>query len=221
MTIYVIDGDEAVRRSLQRLFPLAGLPCRVFDSPAQFLSQDRHDPVACVLLDLDLPEAASLEAEARLYQLPVVCVGAGIRVARVASAMRRGALDFLAKPFQPEELLRVVEEGLAVARRRFDVRQAESEWQQRYDSLSQRERQVCHLVAAGLLNREIGSLLDVTVKTVKVHRGRAMGKLQADSVPELVHMLERVHSVNGTPVSEPLHPFPAPVPRQVDVRRTA
>ena len=202
-TIFIVDDDAAVRRGLQRLLKSVGLRTRAFSNAREFLAQAATCPHGCVLLDVRMPGPDGLEAQRVLAEeeiaLPIIFITGHGDIPMSVEAMKRGAVDFLTKPFEDETLLRAIDRAL------------ESDWaqrkrsaqinaiQERINTLTPRERHVVELVVAGLLNKQIGSRLCTTENTVKVHRGRVMRKLQAGSLAELVRMAERVGiGVEGT-----------------------
>jgi FixJ family two-component response regulator len=191
--VYVIDDDASVRKALSRLIRSVGLPVETFPSAVAFLAHERPDRPACLVLDLRLPGPSGLDLQASLEAdppvLPIVFISGHGTVPTTVRAMKGGAVDFLQKPFRDQELLDAV--GRALDRsREARVRQAEqSAIRRRLDLLTPREREVLELVVSGMLNKHIAARLGAAEKTVKVHRGRVMHKMQAGSVAELVGMM--------------------------------
>jgi FixJ family two-component response regulator len=196
--VFVVDDDAAVRRAVVRLLSSAGHAAESFASAAEFLARPPHAGPGCLVLDLQLPGMDGLELQERLLaagqDLAIVFVTGHGDIPSSVRAMRGGAVDFLAKPFTDAALLDAV--ALAHERERASHRQrAEArELRRRFATLTRRERDVLELVVHGLLNKQIASRLGCAEKTVKAHRARARGKMGADSVPDLVRMLQVVHA---------------------------
>ena len=191
----MIDDDPQVRSSLKFLFEAFGLDVEIFPSAKAYLDRPLYDGPACVVLDLRMPELNGLEVQERLTRagasIPIVFLSGRGDVASTAKAMREGAVDFLEKPVDDSQLLDAVSRALArdaEARRR---RREQSESAARLSRLTARELQVIDLVARGLLNKQIAFELGISEETVKVHRGHAMRKLEVDSVPSLLRLLDR------------------------------
>jgi RNA polymerase sigma factor (sigma-70 family) len=200
--VYVIDDDESVCRALGRLIRSVGLDVETFASARAFLERKPADRPACLVLDVRLPGASGLDLQASLGRaqeaMPIIFITGHGSVPMSVRAMKGGALDFLQKPFQDQELLDAVQRALARSR---VVRVEESERaavERRLATLTPRERQVLRLVVRGMLNKQIAAELGAAEKTVKVHRGRVMKKMQADSVAEIVRMVQKV-GLEGTP----------------------
>jgi FixJ family two-component response regulator len=198
--VIVVDDDAAVLRALERLFRAAGLAVQTFTSAADFFEQVRHDMPSCAVLDLMLPELTGLEIQERLIamgeDLPLVFLSGRGDVPAAASAMRRGAVDFLVKPTEEAALMGAVMRALtrdveSQSRRRLEIMARE-----RFARLTGREKQVCQLVAEGWLNKQIAAALGTAEKTIKQHRGRVMRKLEVQSVAALVRLLSHVPELN-------------------------
>jgi FixJ family two-component response regulator len=195
-TVFVVDDDPSLRTAVSRLIGSVGLPVRTFGSADEFL--DHVDPSlpGCVVLDVRMPGASGLELQDRLvangYSLPVIFVSAHADVALTVRAMRAGALQVFTKPFDDQALLDAIHEALLIDRqRRLDEIEVR-ELQERFSTLTVREREVMRLVVTGMLNKEIASALGTTEKTVKAHRGQVVHKMRAHSVPDLVRMADRL-----------------------------
>jgi len=202
-TIAIIDDDDSVRRALARLLTVSGYVTRTFASAAEFLSerQDAESAPNCLLIDVRLPEISGLELQAVLNSAGtaagiVFMTGHG-DVQTGVKAMKSGAVDFLLKPFTDDELLDAVYRALVRnANLRLDRREV-GELERRARRLTRREKEVCSLVVAGRLNKQIASELGTSEKTVKVHRSRVMAKMQAASLAELVRSVERLTRAHG------------------------
>jgi FixJ family two-component response regulator len=194
--VYVVDDDEPMRKALARLIRSAGLDVEVFPSAEAFLQREVTDRPCCLVLDVRLPGPSGLDLQAHLGRaqrtMPIIFITGHGTVPASVRAMKEGALDFLEKPFDDRELLANVSRALARSR---DAHATDAECnalQRRRDSLTPRERQVLHLVVTGMLNKQIAAELGAAEKTIKVHRGRVMRKMQADSVAELVRMVQKL-----------------------------
>jgi FixJ family two-component response regulator len=193
-TVYVVDDDEGFLRSMNRLLRAAGYDVRTFPSAREFLAAHRASAPSCLLLDLRMPGVSGLDLQAQLAasgnDLPIVFLSGHAEFHAGVRAMKAGAIDFLAKPFTEAELLSAVASGLERDQRAGSARAAREEALARVGRLTPRERQVCELVATGLLNKQIAAQLGTAEKTVKCHRGRVMEKLQVRSVAELVRLVD-------------------------------
>ena len=193
-TVFLVDDDAAVLKALERVMRSAGLEPRAFASADAFLDAFQPNVAGCIVLDISMPGRDGLALQEALAErgseLPVIFLTAHGDVPRSVRAMKRGAADFLAKPVDDEVLLGAVREALSADRERRGARQQRDRIRERLATLTDRERQVLDGVVAGRLNKQIGGALGIAEKTVKVHRGRVMEKLQATSVAELVRMVE-------------------------------
>ena len=191
--IFVVDDEPAVLTALERMLRASGYEVSTFNSPSAFLAAAPHEGVGCVLMDLSMPEMNGLEVQDNMHRkgitMPVIFLSAYGDVPSTARAMREGALDFLEKPVQEGQLLIAIERALDRASADEQRRISQSDVDERLSRLTPRERQVCDLVVRGLLNKQIGVELGMSEKTVKVHRGRVMHKLEVHSVAALVRLL--------------------------------
>lgn len=194
--VYVVDDDPSMLRALPRLLHSAGLRCQVFSSAVAFLEHDLCDLPSCLVLDVLMPDIDGLELQRRLSQqplpLPIIFITGHGDIPMSVRAIKAGAIDFLPKPFDDEELLsavgRALEQSALDRARHLD----ESLIRERVELLSPREREVFAHVVSGKLNKQIGRRLGVTEKTIKVHRAQVVRKMQAGSLADLVRMAERV-----------------------------
>ncbi|MDC0675737.1 response regulator transcription factor [Nannocystis radixulma] len=196
-TVFVVDDDASVLRSLERLLRAAEYTVEAYASPRAFLEQANMERPGCGVVDLRMPDLGGLDLQEELTRrglaIPLVFLTGHGDVPSSVRAMKAGAVDFLSKPCDDADLLAAVERALA---RDAEARAARAEAaaiQARFAVLTPRERQVCSLVAQGLLNKQIAAELGTAEKTVKIHRGRLMEKLGVESVAALVRFVDRLH----------------------------
>jgi FixJ family two-component response regulator len=189
-TVYVVDDDEAVRDSLQWLLEGKDYKVKCYDSGETFLG--RYDPreVACVLVDIRMTGMTGLELQDRLIErnspLPIVFITGHGDVPMAVDTMKKGALDFIQKPFDEEKLVSVVERMLEVAKESFDESLQAASRHALISKLTTRESQVLERIVAGRLNKQIADDLGISIKTVEAHRANIMEKLNANTVADLL-----------------------------------
>lgn len=194
--VYVVDDDPSVRRALESLLLSVGHQVRLFASAPDFMQSERIDAPGCLVLDVRLPGMSGLAFQQELAKsgtaLPIIFLTGHGDVPMSVRAMKAGAVEFLTKPFDDQVLLDAIHAAIERdrARRRDDASIATL--RAHYDSLTERERQVMGHVASGWVNKRIAAELQLSVVTVKVHRGQVMRKMQANSVAELVRMADRL-----------------------------
>ena len=191
-TVFVVDDDASVRKALARLIRSAGMKAQAFPTAEAFLAESHVAPASCLVLDVRLPGLNGLQLQEALnqkgYPLAIIFITGHGDVPMSVRAMKAGAVDFLQKPFEDSDLLDAIRRAIARSRDAF-AKQAESaRVQGRYDTLTPREREVLSLVVAGRLNKQIAGELGAAEKTIKIHRGRVMAKMQAASLADLVRM---------------------------------
>jgi FixJ family two-component response regulator len=195
-TVFVVDDDASVRKALARSIQTAGLNVKTFASAREFLDQGLARGPGCLVLDVRMPGLSGLDLQAELnrrnVRTPVIFITGHGDIPVTVKAMKGGAADFLPKPFKVKDLLRVIQEALKKDERLQASRAENTEVQRRIQTLTPREREVLGLVVKGLLNKQIAAELGAAERTVKVHRGRVMHKMQVQSVAELVRAVERV-----------------------------
>ena len=191
-TVFLIDDDPGVRDSLALLLSLKGLSTQLFASAESFLETYQPDQAGCVLTDLRMPGMTGLELQAALRErgldVPVVVLTAHGDVATARAALKNGAFDFLEKPIDDAMLLDVLHNALRVDRERRAAATARSSSDRRMERLTEREREILSLLAAGHQNRDIATQLGISPRTVEVHKARIMEKLACRSLADLIRM---------------------------------
>ncbi|TDK29846.1 response regulator transcription factor [Rhizobium deserti] len=192
--ICVLDDDEDVRDSLEVLLRSANYNVRSFADPEEFLACDGADSAACLILDINLGGANGLDFQEALREnstaVPVILISGFGDVPMTVRGMKAGAITFLTKPFDEDAMLTAIEEAVASNSARRREMAALTSVQDRYESLTPRERELFGLVTAGLMNKQIAGRLKISEITVKIHRGNMVKKMKGDSVADLVRMAE-------------------------------
>jgi FixJ family two-component response regulator len=195
-TIFLVDDDDSVLRGVGRLLKASGYALKPFASPSEFLAQLPRDTPGCAVLDLRMPGLDGLELQQAMARngchLPVIFITGHGDVPASVKAMKSGAVDFLLKPFDEQQLLEAISQALAKDAAASAARAGADALRARHAALTPREREVCVLVAQGLPNKRIAQQLGTSEKTIKVHRGRVIEKLGVGSVAELVRFVDRL-----------------------------
>ncbi len=198
--IHVIDDDASIRQAIGRLLDAAGFEVRQYESAGEFLLSGPGESPGCLLLDIRMPGPSGMDLQRALLQrgesLPVVFLTGFGDIPSSVLAIKRGAVDFLTKPFERDALLGAVHAALEVDAARRECNRGRSDLEHDFATLTARERQVFALVAEGRLNKQIASSLNTCERTVKAHRAHVMEKLHARSVADLVHIAVKLE---GTP----------------------
>ena len=197
-TVFVVDDDADVRDGLKMLLESMGLGCKVFGSTKDFLQEQRPDGASCLILDVRLPGSSGLDFQIELAQghidIPIIFMTGHGDIPMSVKAMKAGAVEFLTKPLREQDLLDAVNVALERDRAKRAQDDQLHELRARFESLSDREREVLSLVTAGLLNKQVAAEIDLSEVTVKVHRHNLMKKLGAKSVPDLVRMADLLNA---------------------------
>ena len=194
--VFVIDDDPSMRGALEDLVGSVGLQVRAFASPQDFLQSERPDAPGCLVLDVRLPGMSGLTFQKELAKLgvalPVIFITGHGDIPMSVRAMKAGAIEFLTKPFHDQDLLDAIHAAIERDRERRREAVLVAELQERYATLTERERQIMTLVVVGRANKQIAAELNLSEMTVKVHRGQVTRKMHAGSLPELVRMADRL-----------------------------
>jgi len=194
--VFVVDDDRSVRSSLKLLISSVGLQVESFESADTFLQRKPPDAPSCLVLDVRLRGLSGLdfqrELAARNIHIPIVFITGHGDIPMSVRAMKAGAIEFLTKPFRDQDLLDAVRIALEQDRARREQERDLTDLQQRFDSLTPREQEVISMVVSGMLNKQIAGELGTAENTVKVHRSRAMEKMNAQSFADLVRMIEKL-----------------------------
>ena len=224
--VFVVDDDVSVIRSIERLLRGAGHNVFAYRSAREFLRVfQRPQAPCCLLLDIAMPGLTGIELQRRLvekqFDLPIIFITGHGDVATSVTAMKAGAVDFLTKPFDERDLLQAVRQALYKDKLALRQRREQTQIMKQIGALTSRENQVMRLVVSGMLNKQIAATLGICEKTIKVHRGRVMRKMQVQSVAELVRIAEKAGMFSVPALELPAQPAlhqssgePCPTSRQ-------
>jgi FixJ family two-component response regulator len=192
--VHVVDDDASLRSALEGLFDSVGIATRTYGAARDFMGTSLADKPGCIVIDIRLPDMNGFEFQAQLTRmgvfLPVVMMTGYGDIPMSVQAMKRGAVDFLSKPFRDQDMLDAVMAAIERDRRRRTAADGFTRMRQRFETLSAREQQVMLLVTAGKMNKQVAGDLAISEITVKIHRGAAMRKMGARTLADLVRMVE-------------------------------
>jgi FixJ family two-component response regulator len=195
-TVFIIDDDPSARRGITRLVHAAGMNAESFASAEDFLASGKSNESGCIVLDVSMPDMTGPELQEELskteYCMPIIFLSGNSDVPTTASAMKKGAVDFLTKPIDRDDLLEAIRLSLAKEEKNRAQREENLSINEHIKSLTPREYEVMSYVITGMLNKQIAAELFISEETVKIHRGRVMQKLGIVSVAELVRLCEKV-----------------------------
>ena len=190
--VFIVDDDPSMCEALTRLLGTVGLKTQAFKTAQELLSTKRPDTPSCLVLDVRLPGLSGLDLQRELANadppIPIVFITAHGDIPMTVQAMKAGAVEFLTKPFRDQQLLEAVQQAIDRDRAARHQRAELTELRRRYESLTQREREVMKLVVTGSLNKQIAAELGTSEATVKAHRAQLMRKMKAESVAQLVRI---------------------------------
>lgn len=193
-TIAIVDDDSSVREGLEALLRSAGWRTECYVSAQEFLADRRAETPSCLILDLQLPDLSGLDLQKRMAEvdldIPIVFLTGHGNIPASVQAIKAGAVEFLTKPVEDQDLRRAIEEAIERDRQARQHKAGLRGLQERYESLTVREREVMRQVVSGLLNKQVAAELNITEFTVKIHRAHVMRKMRADSLADLVRMSE-------------------------------
>ncbi|BEI35844.1 response regulator [Polynucleobacter sp. HIN6] len=189
-TVYLIDDDNSMRDSLARMLRDVGYSIQDFESATSFLQNSLPVAPAVIILDMQMPDVSGLDLMELLEKLgrktPIVFLSGQSHPQQIVKGLKKGALDFLFKPFNIDELLQAIDQALDYDQKQLKRNLKDGEIKRNFSSLTPREKEVCALLVEGLMNKEIAERLGTTDATIKVHKARVMEKMQANSVQDLV-----------------------------------
>ena len=196
--VFVVDDDPSVRSAIKRLIGSMGLQVELFGSAQEFLASKLPNVPSCLVLDIRLPGISGLALQRQLaeanVQIPIIFITAHSDVPMTVRAMKAGAVEFLTKPFGDQDLLDAIHLALERDRGRRRQEAELTALRERFELLSPREREVVAMVVSGMLNKQIAAQIGSAENTIKVHRGRAMEKMQANSLADLVKMIQTLQA---------------------------
>lgn len=205
-TVFVVDDDPSMRDSMRWLIESVGLKVEAYANADSFMEQFTGDVPGCLVLDVRMPGTSGMELldslKGRGVQLPIIMISGHGDVPMAVQALKRGAMDFLEKPFRDQELLEQIAKAIEVDQARRKKAESVAGIRTRLDKLTPREREVMELVVAGYANKQVAAKLGLSEKTIEVHRSRVMSKMRAKTLPCLVKMAIAVGVAEATDCAE-------------------
>ena len=193
--VFIIDDEESVRRSISLLLKSSGYCVEVFSSSEEFINKEKFDGVGCIILDVNLGGKSGLDLQEELlqesFQFPIIFITGKGSIPMSVEAVKKGAINFLPKPFEDQALLKSVEEALILCRKNKSEIEEIKSINSLINKLSEREMEVFRYVISGMLNKQIAAELNIAEHTVKLHRGKITEKLGVKSVAEMVRFAEK------------------------------
>ncbi|MDF2783472.1 MAG: response regulator transcription factor [Pantoea eucrina] len=198
-TVYIVDDEESVIASLQNLLEAEGYAISAFTSSSDFLSEADYKTPGCLITDLNMPGFDGFDVSERLtergYSIPTIFLTGFGTIPITVRAMKAGAFEFLTKPVMPDDLIKVVEDALALSEKSATLSQEKRLVTARYNSLTPREKELMKYIVRGLLNKQIAAEMGISEITAKVHKRRVLEKMMVRSVSEIVRMAERLNLI--------------------------
>lgn len=195
--VYVIDDNKVVAMAISDTLQRLGYSTEVYNDPLVFLRESMPVSPAVILLDMRLPSMSGVELQKRLLELgrktPIIFISGEWQSSEIVMGMKQGALDFLFKPFNLDELLTVIQKALSKDLQNSLATSRQLSMRERYNSLTPREKEVCALLVAGLLSKQVAAQLGITNATIKVHKSRVLEKMQTTSLQQLALAMQQLN----------------------------
>jgi len=203
ITVHIVDDDSSTRKYLKELVSTINFSTKVYDSAHTFLDSYKDDGIGCLLLDLRMPDLSGLDLQSKLISnkidLPVIMVTGYGDVPTAVKAMKAGVFDFIEKPFRAKVMIERIQHAVELHKKTRETKQADIDIIKLIETLTNREKEVMDLVVQGYPNKDMAAELDISVKTIEVHRANVMNKMQASSIVELVRMSMQVNKTEDKP----------------------